>query len=161
MPSDHKTQLQREILRIPRRIHALLSGKNTDSSYHPLIRCIISACCANLPSLIILPADYGGWGWHFYKSNGNHSRPIPAEAAWGRKSLWCASDSRGSPYLAFTCTNPRPSFTPTHRRKNPQAKDLHARAAFPGDVRINALKDCESLKSGGRKDPQSIFDGAG
>lgn len=107
--------------------------------YNKCLLCKLANYC-----LIILPADYGGGGvcvcWHFYKSNGNHSRPTPAEAAWGRKSLWCAADFRGSPYLACTCMNPRPSFTPTHRRKNPQAKALHTRAAFPGDVRIDVLK---------------------
>lgn len=55
----------------------------------------------------------------------------------------------------------RPSLTPADRRENPQAKALHAGAASPCDVRIDVLKDSEPLESGGKRDPQSTFDGAG
>lgn len=107
------------------------------------------------------PSRLRGVFWHFYKSNGNHSRPAPAEAVWGMKSLWCASAFRGSPYLVCTCMHPRPSLASTDQKENQEAKAFHMGAAFPCDVRTDVLKDCESLKPGGQREPQSTFDGGG
>jgi len=42
--------------------------------------------------------------------------------------------------------HPRLSLPPTDQRENPQAKALYAGAAFTSDVRIDVLKDRESLK---------------
>lgn len=106
------------------------------------------------------PSRLRGFFWHFYKSNGNHSRPTSAEAAWRRKSLQCASDIRSDLYLVCIFLHPRPSLAPTEQRENQQAKALHAGAAFPSDVRTDVLKYSCLPKSSGKRDPQSIFGGA-
>lgn len=106
------------------------------------------------------PSRLRDFFWHFYKSNGNHSRPTSAEAAWRRKSLQCASDIRSNLYLVCMFLHPCPSLAPTEQRENQQAKALHAGAAFPSDVRTDVLKYSYLPKSGGKRDPQSIFGGA-
>lgn len=132
MPSDHKTQLQRDFLRVSRRIHVLLSEKTTDSTYHTLVLCIISACWANLPSLIILPADCG-----FF---------LALLQVWWKPQQ--------------TCIHPHPSAASTDQRGNAQVKALHAGAAFSSYIWIDVLKKCGSPHSGDKSDPQSSFTGA-
>lgn len=154
---DHKAQLQREILRISRRFHALLSEKTTDSTYHPLILCIRNACWANLPILIILPADCGGFFWHFYKSNGNLPSSAPAEVAWAGRSLWCASASWDSPALC-ACAH-------THIQHSQIEGKIHLLKAGMQGLHSSVMTalmcyNTESLKSGIRRDPQCIFGGA-
>lgn len=154
---DHKAQLQREILRISRRFHALLSEKTTDSTYHPLILCIRNACWANLPILIILPADCGGFFWHFYKSNGNLPSSAPAEVAWAGRSLWCASASWDSPALC-ACAH-------THIQHSQIEGKIHLLKAGMQGLHSSVMTalmcyNTESLKSGVRRDPQWIFGGA-
>lgn len=64
-----------------------------------------------------------------------------------------------STLCARSCTHIR-AFAPTEQRENQQAKALHAAAAFPSDVRTDMLKYSYLPKSGGKRDPQSIFGGA-
>lgn len=92
-----------------------------------------------------------GFFWHFYKSNGNLPSSAPAEVAWAGGSLWCASDSWDSPTLC-ACA---------HIQHFQIEGKIHLLKAGMQGLHSSVMSALiESFKSGLRRDPQSIFEGA-